>query len=470
MDIRYNVVQWVNRNERGWSVGGALADPRTGELLKGMARMDSHRARTAYNLFAGLMGADAPGDSAWVLGRVRQVTAHEIGHTLGLAHNYIASVNERASIMDYPAPRVRLTPQGEIDLSSIYDVGPGAFDVWAIRWGYSSFPAATERDSLAAIVRDGLGRGLLFLSDADARPESASDPRTNLWDDAASAGEFLRHQLGVRRVAMERFGLRNIREGEPVALLQERFVPVYFMHRFAIASVAKAVGGMEYSNAVRGDGQQATRVVPAAEQRAALAQLTALLEPRELAIPDSVVTLLGPRPYGYGGSVELFGSRTTPAFDELGAAGTLTQMVVDAVLQRQRAARLVQQAARTPGQLTLGETIDALVGATWRRPAAASPKQAALQRVTQRGVAEAMLRMAADSEAAPQVRAMTTLKLRELRADAGRRAREGSDEARAHWAALESDIARWFEDGTLPPTTPVLRAPPGDPFGADVDW
>jgi hypothetical protein len=140
------------------------------------------------------------------------------------------------------------------------------------------------------------------------------------------------------------------------------------------------------------------------------------------------------------------------------------------VLQRQRAARLVQQAARTPGQLTLGETIDALVGATWRRPAAASPKQAALQRVTQRGVAEAMLRMAADSEAAPQVRAMTTLKLRELRAEAARRSREGSDEARAHWAALESDIARWFEDGTLPPTTPVLRAPPGDPFGTDVDW
>jgi hypothetical protein len=469
MDVRYNVVQWVNRHERGWSVGGALSDPRTGELLKGMARMDSHRARTAYNLYAGLMGADAPGDSAWVLGRVRQVTAHEIGHTIGLAHNYIASTYERGSIMDYPAPRVRLTPQGEIDLGSIYDVGPGEFDVWAIRWGYGIFPAGAERDSLDAIVRDGLRRGLLFLSDADARPDYASDPRTNLWDDAATAGEFLRHQLGVRRVAMERFGLRNIREGEPVALLQERFVPVYFMHRFAVASLAKAVGGMEYSNAVRGDGQQATRLVPAAQQRESLRQLAALLDPRELAIPDTVVTLLAPRPYGFGGSVELFGSRTTPAFDEIGAARTLSQMIVDAVIQPERAARLVQQAARASGQLTLGETIDAMVGATWERPAASTPKLAALQGVTQRAVAEALLRLAADSGAAPEVRAMTTLKLRALRADAGRRGREGSDERRAHWAAIEADIGRWFEDGTLPPTTPALRPPPGDPFGTDED-
>jgi hypothetical protein len=440
-------------------------------MLKGMARMDSHRARTAYNLFAGLMGADAPGDSAWVLGRVRQVTAHEIGHTIGLAHNYIASTYERGSIMDYPAPRVRLTPQGEIDLSSIYDVGPGAFDVWAIRWGYGIFPAATERDSLNAIVREGLQKGLLFLSDQDARPASASDPRTSLWDDASTAEEFLRHQLGVRRVAMQRFGLRNIREGEPVATLQERFVPVYFMHRFAIASVAKAVGGMEYNYAVRGDNQQATRAVPARQQRAALSQLTALLAPEQLAIPDTVVTLLGPRPFGYQGSVELFGSQTAPAFDELGAARTLAQMVVDAVLQPQRAARLVQLSARGAGQLTLGETIDSVFAATWRRPVPASAKHAALQRVTQRAVTDGLLRLAADSSAAPDVRAMATLKLRDLRTDAARRARGAArDDARAHWLAVETDIVRWFEDGTLPPSRAVLPAPPGDPFGTGEDW
>src|SRR6185503_16951127 len=237
---RYNVVQWENRNERGWSVGGALTDPRTGEMIKGMARLDSHRARTDYNLYAGLMGADAsPADTAFVLARVRQVSAHEVGHTLGLAHNYIASTYERGSVMDYPPPRVRLDANGNIDISSAYASGPGAYDLLSIHWGYGIFPPGTEQDSLRAIVADGLRKGLLFLSDADARPEFSSDPRTNLWDDAATPLEFLRHEMGVRRVAMSRFNERNIRIGEPIALLQERFVPVYLMHRFAINSLSK---------------------------------------------------------------------------------------------------------------------------------------------------------------------------------------------------------------------------------------
>src|SRR4029077_344731 len=252
MDARYNVVQWENRNERGWSVGGAVTDPRTGEILKGMARLDSHRARTEYNLCAGLMGAEAAAaDTAFVLARVRQVSAHEVGHTLGMQHNYIASTYERASVMDYPAPRVRCSPNGEIDLSQAYGKGPGDYDVWAVRWGYGIFPAATERDSLAAIVAEGLHKGYLYLSDGDARPENASDPRTNLWDDAESPFLFLQHQTGVRRLALSRFGLRNIRVGEPVATLQERLVPLYFWHRFALNGVTKTIGGMTYQNAVR---------------------------------------------------------------------------------------------------------------------------------------------------------------------------------------------------------------------------
>ncbi|NUQ21722.1 MAG: DUF5117 domain-containing protein, partial [Gemmatimonadaceae bacterium] len=368
LDARYNVVQWETRNERGWSVGGAVTDPRTGEIVKGMARLDSHRARTDYNIFAGLMGAAAtPADTHFVLARVRQVTSHEIGHTLGLAHNYIASTYERGSVMDYPPPRVRLVPGSDsIDLSAAYAVGPGPYDVWAIHWGYGIFPAASEKDSLRAIVAEGLKQGFLFLSDADARPEFASDPRVSLWDDAATPEEFLRLQMAVRRVALARFGERNIREGEPVALLQERFVPMYFFHRFALNGVSKAIGGMEYANATRGDALQATRPVPAQRQRAALSALMSALRPSELSIPDTVLTLMAPRPFSYGGSVELFGSRTRPAFDELGAARTLAQMIVDGVLQRDRAGRLVQQAIHDPRALTLGETIDTLT-ASWRR-------------------------------------------------------------------------------------------------------
>jgi hypothetical protein len=468
MDARYNVVQWENRNERGWSIGGSLGDPRTGEILKAQARLDSHRARTDYNLYAGLMGADAAAaDTAFVLARVRQVSAHEVGHTLGLAHNYIASTYERGSVMDYPPPRVRMK-DGKIDISAAYDVGPGAYDLFSIHWGYGIFPAGTEQDSLAAIVRDGLNKGMLFLSDADARPDYASDPRTNLWDDAATADEFLSHQMAVRRAAMSNFGLRNIRVGEPVALLQERFVPVYLMHRFAINSLSKTIGGMEYSNAVRGDGLLATKPIGGAQQRRALSELIAAMSPAELAIPDTVITLLGPRPFSYNPYVELFSARTRPAFDELGAARTLSQMVVDAVLQRERAARLVQFATRGDNPLTLGETIDQLTANWSSAPGSDSRKTGALRRVAQRAVADRLLLLAADKEAAPEVRALVELKMDALRKRARSLSTSGTDMERAHWTAIAADFTRWIERQELPSPTQALRAPPGDPFG--LDW
>jgi hypothetical protein len=469
MDARYNVVQWINRNERGWSVGGSLGDPRTGEILKGMARMDSHRARTDYNLYAGLMGAEpAAADTHFVLARVRQVTAHEIGHTLGLGHNYIASTYDRGSVMDYPPPRVRLTAGGEIDIASAYGVGPGPYDVWVIRWGYGIFPTETERDSLRAIAAEGLRKGFLYLSDGDARPDFASDPRTNLWDDAATASEFLRHQMAVRRVAIQRFGLRNIRAGEPLALLQERFAPVYFMHRFALNSLAKTIGGMEYSNPLKGDEQQATRPIGRARQLEALRQLMTALQPQELAIPDTVLALMVPGAAGVTPQVELFGTRTRPAFDELGAARTLAQMVVDLVLQRERAARLVQFAHRAGPQLTFAELVDTVVNATWGGGANALARDRALRRVAQRAVTDRLILMAADSLGAPEARAIVELKLAELRAIARARGSTGAIDDRAHWLGVARDIDRWIEHREVPRLTPALVAPPGDPFGTEV--
>jgi hypothetical protein len=394
---------------------------------------------------------------------VRQVSAHEVGHTLGLQHNYIASTYERASVMDYPAPRIRLK-NGEIDLSSAYAVGPGVYDVWAIHWGYGIFPPESEADSLKAIVADGLKKNYLYLSDGDARPENASDPRTNLWDDAGTADEFLRHQTETRRVAMARFGLRNIRDGEPLAILQDRFPLLYFFHRFALNGATKTIGGMEYSNAVKGDGQFATRIIDGARQRASLAAVLAELDPRELAIPDTVLALFVPRQDG--GNVELIGTHTRPAFDELAAARSLAQMIVDGLLQRERAARLVAFAPRAPNLPTLAEVIDAMVASTWARPVDASAKLAALQRVAQRAVADGLMTLAADKSAAPEVRSIVDLKLAALQSSAQRIAASSqSVDTRAHAQSVAADIRRWLERRELPSPSPALRATPGDPFG-----
>ncbi len=465
MDVRYNVVQWENRNERGWSIGGALSDPRTGEMLKGMARMDSHRARTDWNIFAALRGVDvAPADTAMILARVRQVTAHEIGHTLGLSHNYIASTLERASVMDYPTPRARVV-NGEIDLSHAYASGPGDFDVWAIRWGYGVWPAAHEADSLRAIVADGLARGYLFLSDGDARPASAADPRTNLWDDGATAGAFLQDQVAVRRVALAKFGLGNLRPGEPVALLEERLAPLYFWHRFAVTAVAKTLGGLEYQYAVSGDGQTAVRPIAPAVQREALEALLGTLSPELLALPDTVVRLLPPHPAALEDRVEAFRSRTTPMFDELGAARTLAQHTVDNILQPERMARLVAMSARDRSALSVSEVIDRLMSATMTGIAGESTYHATLRRITARAAVDGLLALAADRQAASEVRDITELKLEEIRRRVTAASAGGPIAARAHHRGIARDITRWLDDRELPAMTPALAAPPFDPFG-----
>jgi hypothetical protein len=243
------------------------------------------------------------------------------------------------------------------------------------------------------------------------------------------------------------------------------------MHRFALNGASKTIGGMEYSNAVRGDQQQATRPIDDARQAAALRLLLDALRPEELAIPDSVLTLMAPGATNVTPSVELFGSRTRPAFDELGAARTLAQMIVDLVLQRDRAARLVQFASSSGRRTTLGGVIDELVRATWRVPAptgASAAKLSALQRVAQRAVADRLLTLAADTEASPEVRAMAELKITELRPIAASRVSASagrSDAERAHWLAIAGDFTRWLERRELPKPTAPLVAPPGDPFG-----
>lgn len=411
LDVRYNVIQWVHRSTRGWSYGGSVTDPRTGEIIKGHVSLGSLRVRQDRLLFEGLVGTDQTGSGRpddpieLALARIRQLAAHEVGHTLGFAHNFAASTYaDRASVMDYPAPKIGVTDAGKLDLSDCYAVGIGEWDKFAVQYAYSQFTSGVdEATELNRIVLDGLSSGLLFLSDNDARPAGAAHPLANLWDNGADPVVELEHTLRVRRIALERFGERNVMPETPLAKLHEVLVPVYFHHRYQLAAAVKTIGGMDYRYCVRGDGQPNPTPIDSDRQRQALEVVLRCTSPEELDLPETILSLLAPRPFGYSRNREMAASRTGAAFDSLGLAATAAEMAVSGLLHPQRCARLVDFHRRDPAQLSLQEVIDALVDHVFApMPQTMPARQAEIQRAVHQVVVSGLIRLASDPSSTAQ--------------------------------------------------------------------
>ncbi len=470
MDIRYNTIQWVHRSSRGWSYGASVIDPRTGEIIKGKVTLGSLRARQDYLIAEALLAPYAPGKPApgtmleMVLARLRQLAAHEVGHTLGLAHNYIASTQKNASVMDYPHPQVELGPDGVPDLSHAYGRGIGEWDKVAIEYGYQDFPdGGNEHTALNKILKDAMDRNLTFLSDQDARPSGSAHPLVHLWDNGTNAVDELNRWMKVRKAALDRFSENNIREGQPLASLEDTLVPLYLSQRYQVEAAAKVLGGLFYTYALRGDAQVATRMVPPDEQRRALAGLIDTIRPGALAIPERLLRVFPPNPLGYRRTRESLPARTGLTFDPLSAAETAAAHTVSLVLDPERAARLIEHNARDVSAPGLPEVIDALLTATWR----AEPESGyndEIHRTVDQVVLYQLMKLASDATTSPQARAIASFELDRLRR--WLQSREwGSDAEEAHGYYAISMIERFQRDPKQIPVSKPAPEPPGMPIG-----
>ncbi len=475
MDVRYNVIQWVHRSTRGWSYGSSLDDPRTGEIIQGRVSLGSLRDRQDFLIAQSLVAPYGKDKSAVsrimdqvVLARLRQLAAHEVGHTLGLQHNFAASTTNRASVMDYPAPLVTLGADGLPDISDAYAKGIGEWDKVAIAYGYQDFPAGTdEHAALDNILSDAFARGLRYLTDQDARPASASSSYTHLWDNGANVIDGLARVMKVRAAAMNRFGENNIREGAPMATLEDVLVPLYMYHRYQVEATAKLVGGEDYTFSLRGKGDRNPQIIAPEEQRRALAAVLDTLKPENLALPETLLRLIPPRPPGYPRTREDFRIRTYPTFDGLAPAEAFANHVSDFLLNQERAARLVEFHARDARNPGLDEVLDKILQATWKAPMR-SGYEGEIQHVVNMVILNDLMALAAGERASNQVRAIAEYRLELLKRSLNdQRLQSRSMEQTAFLNYAENQIKRFQDDPKKMNLTKPNDPPDGQPIGTD---
>jgi len=476
MDVRYNVIQWVHRSTRGWSYGSSLTDPRTGEIIQGRVSLGSLRDRQDFLIAEGLLAPYGKDKSQVatimeqiVLARLRQLAAHEVGHTLGLQHNFAASTTNRASVMDYPAPLVKLGADGLPDISDAYAKGIGAWDKVVIAYGYQDFPAGIDEGSaLDRILGDAFKRGLVYLTDQDARLASASSSIAHLWDNGANVIDGLTQVMKVRAVALNRFGENNIREGAPMATLEDVLVPLYMYHRYQVEAAAKLIGGEDYTFSLRGKGDRNPQIIAPDEQKRALYAVLDTLKPEALALPESLLRLIPPRPPGYGRTREDFRIRTYPTFDALAPAEAIANHVSDFLLNQERAARIVEFHARDAQYPSFDDVLEKILTGTWKAPMR-SGYQGEIQHIVNIVVLNDLMALAAGERASNQVRAIAEFKLEELKKwlSAQQRVLE-NEKQKPFLFYAENQIKRFQEDPKKMNLTKPNDPPDGQPIG--MDW
>ena len=471
LDVRYNVIQWVHRSTRGWSYGTGVTDPRTGEMIKGHVSLGSLRVRQDFLIATGLLqpyesGNERPNEmTEMALARLRQLSAHEVGHTLGLAHNFAASVNDRASVMDYPHPYVKMDDQGNIDLSEAYDDKIGAWDKVTITYGYSDFPEGENKEKLDQILEDAFGSGLKYITDQDARPASGLHPEAHLWDNGKSPAEELNRMMKIRRNILDKFSEKAIRTNMPMSSIEEVLVPMYLFHRYQVDGTSKLIGGLNYSYALRGRGQIVTGMISSEKQLEALDALLNTVTVDNLKLSESLLGQIPPRAFGYPRSRETFQSKTGPAFDYLAAVETASSVPFSFIFNADRFNRLLTYKARNNNQPGVDVVLDKIVEAVWKSPSS-NRMDRTIQRVVESEMLKHLMGLAANDRAYAEVRSKALAKIKEIKSYAeGRKNRKTNDDG-TYYRFMIAEIDRFMSAPSAFKMPETIKAPDGSPIGS----
>ncbi len=470
MDVRYNVIQWVHRSTRGWSYGASVVDPRTGEILKGHVSLGSLRIRQDFLIAQALLNKPfKEKDDNYqpmldmALARIRQLSAHEVGHTIGFTHNFAASANERASVMDYPHPQVNIK-DGKIDISNAYDTKIGAWDKVTVAYSYSEFTSeVNENEALRDILDKAYQSGLRFISDDDARPKGGAHEFAHLWDNGKSATEELKNALEVREIAIRNFSKDNIRSNEPYSVLEDVFVPLYFFHRYQTEAVVKLIGGLNYNYAVKGDMQTIVEPIAIEKQKNALSQILRTLTPEVLAIPKDKLKLFPPRAYEYNRTRESFKGKTGVGFDALSAASTASDMSISLLLHPERASRLVQQKGIYKNSLGLSEVIDQLIKNVFNRKVNTSYHRE-INHVVKTNILKYLMNLSSNKTTYSQVNAIAYSKIKDIVSILNNKSENDLENIYNQYYLHQ--INRFIERPEEFVITPSSKIPDGSPIGS----
>jgi hypothetical protein len=464
MDVRYNVINWVHRTTRGWSYGSSVSDPRTGEIIKGHVLLGSLRVRQDFLIAQGLVTSYPDGSvpdpklEEMALARLRQLSAHEVGHTLGLTHNFAASVNDRSSVMDYPHPYITLK-SGKVNFSDAYDTGIGDWDKRMIIYGYQTFqPDQNEADELKKVIAENLRQDFQFITDHDARPQGGAHPYAHLWDNGEDAVSELNRIMELRKYGINKFSEKNIPEGAPMATLENVFVPIYLMHRYQVEAVSKIIGGNYYTYAVRGDGQPVVKVPLRATQQEATKALCKTLNPKFLEIPEHVLKLIPPPPQGYSRDRESFKTYSSPSFDPLAAAESSAANTISFLINPERMSRLVNQKQRMPNAFSIDDLLQEVANAT-------KSTENAYSRMTGKVFLNRLLEVAANQNVSPEVLGALFSRIDDLLTLANEQLKSASGEKKAHYAYIKRQITLFNNNPKEFKAAKSPSMPDGSPIG-----